>query len=143
MCSSDLAVEYHKGEKFIFYNDEERDVFIRTGKTVAVAATDIAIKCGAKKIIFVGQDLAHLNGKTHTNTFEKIYGYKDVAYKLKDYREIMGVDENILETREGFLYFKKQLEILIESNPSIEFYNSSKGAKIIGTKSINIKEVRF
>ena len=141
--ASKWAVEGHMGEKFIFYNDSESDVFIRTGKTVAVAATDIAIKCGATMIIFVGQDLAHINGKTHTNTFEKIYGYKDVAYKLKDYREVEGVDGNILETREGFLYFKRQLEIIIESNPSIEFYNSSKGAKIIGTKSMNIREVRF
>ncbi|MGL4452589.1 MAG: 6-hydroxymethylpterin diphosphokinase MptE-like protein [Sarcina sp.] len=146
--ASRWAVDAHKGEKYIFFNDEkESKYYINTGKTVAVAATDIAIKSGAKKVVFVGQDLAYLDNKTHTNTFESIYGYKDVIYKTNDYREVKSVNGKILQTTEGFLYFKKQLEKLVEYNKNIEFYNISKGAYINGAKNLIskklVKEINF
>ncbi|MGL5574105.1 MAG: motility associated factor glycosyltransferase family protein [Sarcina sp.] len=145
--ASKWAVESYKGKKYMFFNDEEIEGYIKTGKTVAVAATDIAIKAGANKIIFVGQDLAYLDNKTHTSTFESIYGDKDVIQERKDCREVKSVNGEVLKTTEGLLYFKKQLEYLINFNKNIKFYNISKGAYINGAKNITSqglsKEINF
>lgn len=140
--ASRWAVDIHKGKKYIFFNERNEDeIFIETGKTVAVAATDIAIKSGAKRIIFVGQDLAYLDNRTHTNTFESIYGYKDIIYKRNDSRQVQSVEGEMLQTTEGFLYFKQQLEYLIRANDSVRFYNISKGAYINGAKNLTSKEL--
>lgn len=125
--ASRWAVSNYKGPKYMFYNDEnDDDIIINTGKTVAVATLDIAVKAGAKEIIFVGQDLGFLEDKSHAGTVSNIP--KDGVFK-----KVMSVNGDMINTNDGYMYFKRQIEKEIEENPNVRFVNCSKGARIRGT----------
>ncbi|SHI42453.1 Uncharacterized conserved protein [Clostridium cavendishii DSM 21758] len=139
--ASKVAVQNYKGPKYIFFNDfRENKINITTGKTVAVATMDIAIKCGAKELIMIGQDLAFLEGKSHISSFENIYGFKDnLVNEVKKYY-VEGINGEKLETTKGYIFFKEQIETLIEKNKKIKFINCSKGAKIDGAIHCSLDE---
>lgn len=136
--ASRWAVREYQGPRCIFTNDDDDDNRIETGKTVAVAAMSIAIKCGAKNIVMLGQDLAFVNGKSHMKDFESIYnGELKIANEI-NCPIVKGVNGEVLETTEGYLYFKSQIEKLISKNKHIKFINCSKGAFIIGAIHKNL-----
>ncbi|MBZ9624573.1 DUF115 domain-containing protein [Clostridium sp. FP2] len=133
--ASRWAVEKYNGPKYMFYNEKnEDDIIINTGKTVAVATLDIAIKGGAKEIIFVGQDLGFLDNKSHAGIFNNVP--EDGVYK-----KVLSVNGNMIKTNDGYMYFKRQIEKEIEENPNVRFINCSKGAKIKGTGEMELTQV--
>ncbi len=133
--ASRWTVSNYNGPKYMFYNEENKDdIIINTGKTVAVATLDIAIKGGAKEIIFVGQDLGFLNNKSHAGTINDVP--EDGVYK-----KVLSVNGNMIKTNSGYMYFKRQIEKEIEQNPNVRFVNCSKGARIKGTIEIELEEV--
>lgn len=136
--ASRWAVNEYDGPRYIFTNNEKDENKIETGKTVAVAAINIAIKCGAKNIVMLGQDLAFLNGKSHIKDFDKMYNGKVKVLKEKNRPTVQGINEEILETTEGYLYFKSQIEKIILQNKNIKFVNCSKGAFINGAIHKNL-----
>lgn len=139
--ASRWAVSSYNGPKYIFFNSkDEANIVIETGKTVAVAAISIALHCNAKEIVLLGQDLAFLNGKSHTNTYERIYGSKDNPIVNKYNKLVKGIDGTMLETTKGYIYFKEQIERLIELNRNVKFINCSKGAFIKGAKHMKFKQ---
>ena len=135
--ASRWAVELYNGPKYIF-NTSEHDE-IKTRGTVAVSAMDIAIKCNAKKIILLGQDLAFINKKSHTSTFEETYGFKDDYTINKKMKTVKGVNGECLNTTQGYITFKNKIESLIRENPHIKFINCSKGAYIEGASHVNFE----
>ena len=139
--ASRWAVSSYNGPKYIFFNSkDEANIVIETGKTVAVAAISIALHCNAKEIVLLGQDLAFLNGKSHTNTYERIYGSKDNPIVNKYNKLVKGIDGTMIETTKGYIYFKEQIERLIELNRNVKFINCSKGAFIKGAKHMKFKQ---
>ncbi|WP_294379714.1 motility associated factor glycosyltransferase family protein [uncultured Clostridium sp.] len=124
------AVEAYKGPKYIFNasNDDE----IKTRGTVAVASMNIAIKSSAEEIILLGQDLAFINEKSDTKTFEEIYGFKDNYTENTKMKKVKGVNGTLLDTTQGYITFKNKIESLIRENPKIKFINCSRGAFIEG-----------
>lgn len=140
--ASRWAVQLYKGPKYIFFNKENKSqVIVETGKTVAVSAIDLAIKSKTSKIIFVGQDLAYLHNKTHSESYERIYGVKDVIDINRRTEYVTGINGETLMTSRVYLIFKENIEKLIRKNKNIEFYNCSMGANIIGAKSSTLKEI--
>lgn len=135
--ASRWAVELYNGPKYIF-NTSEHDE-IKTRGTVAVSAMDIAIKCNAKKIILLGQDLAFINKKSHTSTFEETYGFKDDYTINTKMKTVKGVNGECLNTTQGYITFKNKIESLIRENPHIKFTNCSKGAYIEGASHVNFE----
>lgn len=137
--ASKFAVEAYKGPKYVFFNDkcEENadNIIMSTGKSVAVAALDIAIKTGAKEIIFSGQDLAFTDNRFHAGD-KKQY----IRDSNTNYRTVIGVNNEKLNTTSGMLEFKRNIEKLIKDNSHIKFINSSKGAKIEGTYKVDLSE---
>ena len=131
------AVELYNGPKYIF-NTSEHDE-IKTRGTVAVSAMDIAIKCNAKKIILLGQDLAFINKKSHTSTFEETYGFKDDYTINTKMKTVKGVNGACLNTTQGYITFKNKIESLIRENPHIKLINCSKGAYIEGASHVNFE----
>ncbi|ADZ21251.1 Conserved hypothetical protein [Clostridium acetobutylicum EA 2018] len=124
------VVSEWSGEKFLFFNDfnaarENNDVVVETGKSVATAILSIAVLKKPKKVIFIGQDLAYLNGKSHHDN----YG----SSQSSGIKKVRSVDGEYLETNEGFLYFKSWIEQKIMKSKDIEFINCSSGAEIKGT----------
>lgn len=138
--ASRWAVESYDGPKYIF-NINNTNKEIKTRGTVAVAAMDIAVKCNAKKIILLGQDLAFLNKKSHTDSFEETYGFKDDYSETLKMKNIKSVYGEMLNTTQGYITFKNKIESLIRENPKIEFINCSKGAHIQGTCHVDFKDV--
>ncbi|WP_434296950.1 motility associated factor glycosyltransferase family protein [Clostridium sporogenes] len=138
--ASKSAVEAYKGSKYIFFNNKcEEDIgniIINTGKSVAVAALDIAIKTGAKEIIFCGQDLAFTDNRFHAGDKEKYIKASNNNYKI-----VIGVDDKALNTTLGMLEFKRNIERLIKENVNIKFINSSKGARIEGTVEMDLEKI--
>ncbi|MBN1054445.1 DUF115 domain-containing protein [Clostridium botulinum] len=133
--ASRWTVSNYNGPKYMFYNEENKDdIIINTGKTVAVATLDIAIKGGAKEIIFVGQDLGFLNNKSHAGTINDVP--EDGVYK-----KVLSVNGNMINTNSGYMYFKRQIEKEIEQNPNVRFVNCSKGVRIKGTVELKLEEV--
>ncbi|NFT06905.1 MULTISPECIES: 6-hydroxymethylpterin diphosphokinase MptE-like protein [unclassified Clostridium] len=134
--ASRWTVAKYKGPKYMFYNQENKDdIIINTGKTVAVATLDIAIKGGAKEIIFVGQDLGFLDNKSHAGTDNDVP--EDGVYK-----KVLSVDGSMMNTNDGYMYFKRQIEKEIEENLNVRFINCSKGARIKGTVEMKLEEVK-
>ncbi|MGE5628578.1 MAG: motility associated factor glycosyltransferase family protein [Solirubrobacterales bacterium] len=133
--ASNLAISSYNGPKFIFYNEKkENNIIIDTGKSVATAILSIAIKGQAKKIIFVGQDLAYLNNKSHCDQ----YAHDNSIPGNGAFKYVKGVNGTLLETTDVLLYFKHWIEKTIEQNGGIEYINCSDGAIIEGTKKMDL-----
>lgn len=129
------VIDNYKGPKYMFYNSMEEDnIIITTGRTVAVASMDIAIKCGASEIVLLGQDLAYIGEKSHTSTYEEIYNIKDNYKEKYKTRRVKSVNGQYIDTIEMFLKFKRNIESLIEKNKNTAFINCSKGAYIEGAE---------
>lgn len=138
--ASKEAVTSYKGPKFMFYNEpHENSMVIDTGKSVATAALDIAIKGGANPIIFIGQDLAFLNNKSHADAYAQVHNM-NIEIAKKTYKKVLGVNGEMLDTSTNLLYFKKWIENKILEHGDRTFINCSKGAKIKGTIEMNIEE---
>lgn len=139
--SSRWAVNDYIGSKYIFGNRiESNKIKIEVDSTVAVSAIDIAIKCNAKEIILLGQDLGYSGEKSHTGSYEETYGYKDSEKRIHKIRYIESVTGEFIETNDSYLVFKRRIEYLINRNKNIKFINCSNGAIINGTKYIEFKQ---
>ncbi len=109
---------------------DSRDLWL-LGSTVATLAIQTAIHFGAKKIYLIGLDLGYPGGKKYAN---------DMPYHLSESlhgcEEARATDGGIVATERVFNIFRRDVELLISKNPSIQFVNMSKnGAYIQGTFS--------
>lgn len=134
--ANNVTVSKWIGSKYMFFNDEKssneyNDIYIETGKSVATAALSIAIECKPSKIVFIGQDLAYINNKSHCDA----YG----SNLTSGFDYVKGVNGEKLLTNEGFLYFKAWIENKIRKTSGIQFINCSMGADIEGTKVVNLE----
>lgn len=132
--SSRWAINDYSGPKYIFGNRiESNKIKIEVDSTVAVSAIDIAIKCNAKEIILLGQDLGYSGEKSHTGSYEETYGYKDMEKSIYKMKKVESVTGESIETSEGYLVFKRKIESLIDRNKNISFMNCSNGVNIVGS----------
>lgn len=142
--ASHWAVESYNGPKYIFFNEENMfsNIIVNTGKTVAVSNIDIAIKLKAKVIALLGQDLAYLDQKTHSDSYIETYGKSNyISLNSKVYKEALNVRKEKVYTTTGFINFKYNIEGLISKNLNIVFLNCSNGLPIEGTTYTNIKNI--
>lgn len=139
ISASRWAVNSYNGPKYIF-GDKKENMQIEVSSTVTVSAIDIAIKCNASEVVLLGQDLAYIDGKSHTKTYEKTYGVKDVEKGKNRSKTVLGVNGEILETSIGYIGFKHKIEQLIGKYQNIKFINCSKGAVINGTIYMEFKD---
>ncbi|NFF82042.1 motility associated factor glycosyltransferase family protein [Clostridium botulinum] len=142
--ASRWAVSKYNGTKYMFYNQKNNndDTIINTGKTVAIPTIDIVAKGMPKEIILVGQDLAFINNKSHTEYINESYKEANITNEVKGelslLKKIEGVKGDILYTKSEYLNFKHFIELEIEKYPKIKFINCSSGAKIKGTTYMNL-----
>lgn len=144
--ASRWAVSSYRGPKYVFFNEasSKSEFIINTGGTVALAAIDIAVKSLAREIIMLGQDLAFIDNKNHTDGFNKIYNKLHTNNKIDNnktlYKKVKSIDDKILYTTSGYLRFKYYIEREIKCNKSVRFINCSKGAKILGAECMTFEE---
>ncbi|MBQ8822683.1 MAG: motility associated factor glycosyltransferase family protein [Lachnospiraceae bacterium] len=105
------------------------------GSTVTSLALEFAIEFGAKKIYFIGVDLAYPDGVSHaTGTLD----YK--VRKLDNMTPVNGVWGTMVYADRVFCVYREQIEERIAQTPDIQYYNLSKvGAHIEGAIEIEFE----
>ncbi|HHY79209.1 MAG TPA: motility associated factor glycosyltransferase family protein, partial [Thermoanaerobacter sp.] len=111
------------------------------GPSVANLSLDFAYKMGCNPIIFIGQDLAYLNNRTHASgtTYEKnrIKGSSD----KKEYIYVDGNYEDKVLTDRVLLSFKTWFENYIYTHPDRIYINATEGGALIkGTQIMSFKD---
>lgn len=138
--ASHRAAKEYNGPKYIYYNYiKDNNIVIECTNSVATAALSIAIKANPKRIFFIGQDLAYVDNKVHSdntiNGEEHIYVKSDNDFVTQD---VLG---NYIYTSKFYLDIKKWIERTIVINSNIEFINTGRGANIIGCNNIEIHKI--
>lgn len=119
------------------YANKNNNVLVDTGELVATTGLDVAIKMGCNPIIFVGQDLAFTDNKTHS---KDIFS-KDIIENnnLRDVEDIYG---NTVKTSKNLYIYLRWIQNRIYKEEDIQFIDSTEGgAKIKGTKVMRLSEV--
>ena len=114
---------------------------LKTGGSVANIAFDLAVKTGADPIIFVGQDLAFTNNKTHSNG--TIYSKKTADnLNLKDTITVKDIFGNKIPTSRPLYSFKTWFDNEIRLYNEITFIDATEGgAEIERARIMTLKDV--
>lgn len=153
VTAAHTIMDYHTGKKFFF--DEGyayiRKLFQMNEKTIegfpiggSVAALAFSLTChlGFRKIIFVGQDLAYTDNRSHANgTFQDTMPQEDTEKFIKvpgNYEDEVPTLTNLDDYRKWFGNYIKWWK----SGHETEFINATEGgAKIEGTKLERLADV--
>jgi len=140
------VMENYKGDKIIALQrdyilaektaKENDNVLINTGGSVATTGLDVAIKMGCNPIIFVGQDLAFTDNKTHSkDTYAK-----DIILN-KNLIEVEDINGNMVYTQKNLYAYLRWIKNRISLEPNIDFIDATEGgAKIAGTEILSLEE---
>ncbi|TZE82174.1 motility associated factor glycosyltransferase family protein [Calorimonas adulescens] len=145
-------VEEYKGPKIISVSScpytpwiakelDEDFGFINAGPTVANMAFDFARQLGCNPIIFVGQDLAYTDNKTHADgtTYE---GQRIENPESENYIYVDDIYGNKVLSSKAFLSFKTWFEDQIYQHPDRTYIDATEGgAYIKGTKIMTLRDV--
>lgn len=144
-CDKNIMLKY-KGQKLIAlqegylmaekYARENKNKLIQTGGSVATTALDVAINMGCNPIIFVGQDLAYTNNKTHS----KATNFEDITVNDK-LREVEDVYGNKVYTPKNLHSYLRWIQNRIKVEKDIKFIDATEGgARIMGTEVLTLRE---
>ena len=137
----------YKGEKYIAlqegytpaeeYAKSNGYILVQTGGSVATTGLDLAIKMGCNPIVFVGQDLAFTDNKTHSSaTFSK-----EIS-SIHNLREIDDIYGDTIYTSKNLYIYLRWIQKRIAEEKGIEFIDATEGgAKIKGTKVMRLEQV--
>ncbi|AZR73893.1 hypothetical protein BBF96_11135 [Anoxybacter fermentans] len=111
---------------------------IETGGSVATTALELAIYFGGNPIIFVGQDLAYTEGKSH------VEGSTSYQFKPRlNSRWVKGINGELISTGKNLSIYLKWIENKIFQNPHIQFIDATEGgAYIEGTQILSLEQVK-
>ncbi|OXT08743.1 hypothetical protein CE561_03965 [Thermoanaerobacterium thermosaccharolyticum] len=115
---------------------------LNTGPSVANLSLDFAYMLGCDPIVFIGQDLAYSDNRTHASgtTYEKNRIKKN--FDEKEYIYVDGNYEEKVLTDRVLLSFKTWFENYIYGHPDRIYINATEGgAYIKGTKIMSFKKV--
>ncbi|VDN48537.1 conserved protein of unknown function [Petrocella atlantisensis] len=127
-----LQKDYELAEKFASTHGLQ---LVETGGSVATTALDVAIKMGCNPIIFVGQDLAFTNNKTHANHTSSLQ-----IKESKKLRWVTDIKGEKVQTSINLNIYLKWIQDRIRREKEIVFIDATEGgAKIEGTKIMKLK----
>ena len=153
-------MDLHTGKKFFYSSDNPLEELIyketrnktglakflypqglATGGSVANSAFALADYMNASEIIFVGQDLALTNNKTHADgTFQEKMNILSVVER-QDTFLVDGIKGNKVYTRADFDRYRKWFEDYISDHKLKNVIDATQGgAKIHGTKIKTLKQ---
>lgn len=153
--ANDKIVEEHKGQKVFFtrgdhifnlYMEKDLDTSLATGGSVATAAFFMACRMDANPVVFIGQDLAFTEERTHAagTMYDEELHEKNLRKRLeKHYVKVKGNYEKEVITdptyRSYLIWF--QDAIAAEKN-NRKFINATEGGAFIeGTEIMTLGEV--
>ena len=150
ITSNHKVIEKNKGMHFYEWDGNafikelmyEYDIelgIIETGGSVACNLLSLALLCGFKRIIFVGQDLAYPNGSIHSSGSYEEEGKIDV--NNKNYFEVEDIYGNKVYTERNMNSYRKWFEAVIQRKSDVKFSDATEGgAKINGTEVLTLSE---
>lgn len=148
--SSSEIIKRYSGEK-IFFSTREflpadehilevSPITLFQGGSVAHACVDFARVLGCDTIIFIGQDLAYTDDKTHANNSKA--GFENNVFVDETNLYVKGVKKEIVKTSAEFNIFRSRLEMMIKLYTNIRFINATEGgAHIEGTIEKDLGDV--
>ena len=89
------------------------------GGSVAHACVDFARVLGCNTIIFIGQDLAYTDDKTHANNSKS--GFENNLFTDETNVYVKGVKSETVKTSSQFNIFRTRLEMMINLYNNIKF----------------------
>ena len=135
--ASSSVIDYYNGPIYVAYQSgyelaeikakEIGATLFETGGSVTTTALDIALRFGARKIIFVGVDLAYTGGYSHASGEGRRIENTD---GLRQVRSNTGV---MVYTSKNLDIYRKWIERRLEGVRNTEVYNTGDGAEIKGT----------
>lgn len=105
--------------------------------TVSIVSYFIAKELGCNKFIFSGLDLAFKNNLVYSDNNKSAYD-KIPAGKIVKVKDFQG---NLIETRDDYALFIRQLEEVFAEDNNENIYNTSSGALIKGMKYVKLLEL--
>ncbi|WP_026671009.1 motility associated factor glycosyltransferase family protein [Butyrivibrio sp. AE3006] len=135
-------------EKLVFFDEisYERSLLGRSfssspidmGGNVAGAAYSVLRIMGLKKIILVGQDLAYLEGKHHSDD------RGDGMDEINDVEEIPGINGDTVQSTRMWIKYRDFYVRQIKMHPEIEVIDATEGGALIeGSKIMTLSEVVY
>lgn len=112
---------------------------IRSGFSIANVALDIACKCKASKVVFMGQDLCYVDGEFYAKGTKK---GPQLDVNNSSFVKMENIYGEAVYTNSAFLGMRNLFESIIEINPAIKFINATEGGiNIKGTENRKFNEV--
>ena len=150
LISNRRAVYSSKAPKFFINDDnfhiqkfiDDHDIILpvlSTGGSVANEVFSLALLLEFKTLIFVGQDLAFTDNKTHSQATVR----GSLSMKPNALVNVMleGIDGNMVASSGEFQLYLSWFENKILENPDLKVIDATEGgAKIHGTKIMTLKE---
>lgn len=141
----------HKGRKYFIGGDrtpvgkycKEKGIEIPdipTGASVANLCFSVGLYFGCKTLIFVGQDLAYTDAKTHSQSTVR----GEVHTKEEDLQHVVWGEDiygNPIRTSGEFIIYKEWFEEHMTINPTVKYIDSTEGGIYIkGTEVMPLKD---
>lgn len=144
-CDKNVMLRY-KGKKFMAlqkdfhlaenYAKEHENDLVDTGGSVATTALDVAINMGCNPIVFIGQDLAFTEQRTHTS----LTSSGNINH-LKNLREVEDIRGNMVHTSKNLSIYLRWIENRIVREKNITFIDATEGgARIKGAQVLTLGE---
>lgn len=138
--------KFYQGEKYIIYQKDfelSKDAaevkgnnLYSSGGSVTTAALDVSMQLGAKRIIFLGLDLAYTNNLAHaTGTSRREHKGNEGLMPVE------AVDGTVVYSNNAFNMFRQWIERRIADNDGNIIDATEGGAKIKGTKICRLIDV--
>lgn len=135
--ASSSVIDYYNGPIYVAYQSgyihaeikakEIGATLFETGSSVTTTALDIALRFGARKIIFVGVDLAYTGGYSHAS------GEGRRIENTDGLRQVRSNTGGMVYTSKNLDIYRKWIERRLEGVRDTEVYNTGDGAEIKGT----------
>ncbi|MEQ2527510.1 6-hydroxymethylpterin diphosphokinase MptE-like protein [Bacillaceae bacterium CLA-AA-H227] len=121
------------------YSREHQLDLIEVGGSVATMAFSLLLYMGVSQLIFVGQDLAYTNGRSHSDGSTSNKSFK---YDIRTQYKVLSNRGNQVPTSLSWNYFRKFLENKIAQYPKVQFVNTAlDGAVIRGAKYLSSNDI--
>jgi hypothetical protein len=119
------AVEVYRGPKYLYLGEATPGFpdaqVLSIGGSVAVAALEIALKMGMRRVIFIGQDLCFAGGRHHASG--TWLGTNTQSPDLANMIRVKNIRGEWVSTRPKLLNYRNSLAEKISTHPDVEFYN--------------------
>lgn len=111
--------------------------------TVTNFAASAAVSLGFDSIVLLGCDYGFRSDKSHHSRSSDYYNKESVLSDF-DFGSDFEVPDNhggYISTTRIYNQSRKQMEMLINKNPDVEFYNCADGARIVGSQWLTLSEM--